>query len=439
MLLSVGLLRSLPPELVRSVLEELKKEDLLNLRITCKAMNCYASPLAFEELHVWLEEQSLQNLCNIASDPILCKNVRKIVLGMDYFYNLNYGEFKKYVFLEETHRPTPSLNRSERDQRRKAWCVYRRYYLKQLALEESGRDLAMMTQALKAFSSLISVKLMDYQPWVDGDKGPRLLKTEKSLRKDMLTVPNHQIRIPRGGQQIRVLLQALAVSGRKIEELFVYQQSANISPTGFHGPLPEAFQSIAAQALTGLKRLILILDPISSDFLAALKKQSQELSYTIILRAATGVERLWVHLPEYCEQPWREYIQLSRVGQLKELFLTDTVLHEADFVLFLRSSCQGLQKLTIGDAWVKEQSWDLIFETIRSLPNLKEIRLYSLWHDIRRGGTRFLEVIDPQPLYDYLLRRSNDNPWDSMCQAEWFQLFSSESETDSEDSDQESN
>ena len=37
------------------------------------------------------------------------------------------------------------------------------------------------------------------------------------------------------------------------------------------------------------------------------------------------------------------------------------------------------------------------------------------------GGMRFLENIDAQPLYDYLLRRREDNPWDSMCQTEWDQ------------------
>ena len=414
--LSVRPLHSLPPELVRNVLEGIDREDLFNLRITCKAMNCYASLLAFKELHVWFEEQSLQRLVNIADNPILCKNVRKVVIGMDYFYSFNYGSFKKYVFLEDNIVPKQSEGVKPKD----AWHVYRTYYLKQCALEESGRDLAMMTQALRAFSSLVSVKLMDYQPWV-GNKGPRLLRTEKLLRKDMLTVPNESILIPRGGQQLRVLLQALAASGRKVEELSLHKESRDISHKGFYGPLPAAVQAITVQALASLKRLYFIFDPIRPNVLAELKEKSQESSLTTILRAATRVEGLWLELAPQCDEPWNNYIQIPRVGQLKELYVTETHLHETDFALFLRSSCQGLRKLTLGDAKVEEKSWDLIFETIRSLPGLETIELYSLWHRITKGETFFLETVDPQPLYDYLLRRRNDSPWDSMCQAEWDQ------------------
>ena len=402
------------------------------MRITCKAMSCYAIPLTFEELHVWFEEQSLQSLVNIANDPVLCKSVRKLIIGMDYFYDVSYEQYKKFIYKYRSGRTLP-LKRSDRAQRRDAWPVYRKYYLKQCALEESGRDLAMMTQALRAFSSLVSVKLMDYQPGHDGFKGPRLLRTENLLLEEMLTVPNHSIRIPRGGQQIRVTLRALAASDTKIEKLTLYLNSCNISNTGCYGPLPEEFYSITVQALTGLKRLALVLDPIPSDLLAALKRNSQELSLTTILRAATQVEHLWVDLPPNCDEPWNNCIQIPRFGQLRELFVTETLLHEADFALFLRSSCQGLQKLTLGAAKVEEESWDLIFETIRSLPNLETVELFSLWHDISRGGTRFLEDKDAQPLYDYLLRRRTDSPWSSMCEAEWDQYLIEHPDSDDDE------
>ena len=404
---SVSLLRSLPAEVVSNVLKELDREDVFNVRITCREMSYFANPFAFKELHVWLEESSLQSLLNIASDPILCKNVRKLVIGMDYFYDITWEEFKQYIFPPFTYnrRPTYPLSQAERAQRRATWSVYRKYYLKQRALESSGRDLAMMTQALKAFSSLVTVKLVDYQPWDDGFKSPQLLKTEKLLSKDMLAVHDHDIRVPRGGQQMRVLLQALAARDRKIEKLVLDLNSANISRTGFYGPLPEAFHSITIQALAGLKTLVLNLRDICPDLLKRSELRSEESSLTAILQAATQVERLGVHFSHQYTQPWSDYIQVYRVCQLKELHISAALFQEEDFALFLRSSCQKLQKLTLGNASVVGDSWDLIFETIRNLPNLQKIELYLLWNE---SDTVFKDDTDAQPLYDYLLRKRND-------------------------------
>ena len=416
--LSVSLLCSFSSELVNTVLKELKREDLFNVRITCKTMSCYATPLVFEELHVWFEEQSLQSLISIASDPGLGRNVKKLIIGMDYFYDVSYRDFKDYIYsIAYQFDPSPSSVRSYRAQRRDAWRVYRKYYLKQCALEKSGHDLAMMTQALRAFSSLVSVELMDFQ-----SKGPRLLRTEKLLQREMLVPVNQDITIPRGGQQIRVLLQALAASDRKIEELTLHLPGGGISDTGCYGPLPEVFLSIAAQAFTGLKRLALDLASVE-DMPVVSEKRSQESSLTTMLRAATKVERLSVEFP--CEpdnlESWNDYIPIPRFGQLRELQVANTILHEADFALFLRSSCQRLQKLTIGMAEVKEESWDLIFETIRNLPDLETVCLFSLCCEISEGVDCFLEGIDAQPLYDYLLNRRKDSPWHSMCEAEWDQ------------------
>ena len=419
---SVGLLPSLPAELARLVLEDLNREDLFNLRITCKAMNCYATSWVFRELHVRFEEQSLQSLCNIASHPILRKNVRKVTVGIDYFYNFDYEQFKKYVFSETNIGPTPSLMQPERAQRRDARRLNRTYYLKQCALEESGRDLAMMTQALRAFSSLVSIKLMDYQPLVDELEVPPLLRTESACRVDYtLTVPKHAVQIPRGKRQIGVLLQALSVSDRKIEELALHLDSVDITEDGVYGSLPEAFHSITSEALTGLKRLSLILSSTSPELLADPGTKLQEPPSTTILRAATQLECLSLQFTQRTIEPWNNYIQIPRVGQLRKLRVVGALLHEADFALFLRSSCQGLQNLTLGEVYVEEKSWDLIFDTIRSLPNLETIELYSFGHDIYRRDLRFLEKIDAQPLYDYLLRRREDNPWDSMCEVEWDQ------------------
>lgn len=66
-----SLLRLLPTEMISAVLEMLDRNDLFILRLTCKALCSHATPMAFDELYVWLERASLQRLVNIARHPQL--------------------------------------------------------------------------------------------------------------------------------------------------------------------------------------------------------------------------------------------------------------------------------------------------------------------------------------------------------------------------------
>ncbi len=77
--------------------------------------------------------------------------------------------------------------------------------------------------------------------------------------------------------------------------------------------------------------------------------------------------------------------------------------------------------------------WDLILETIRDIPELQQIDLEDLWYDDSDGGFVMPDDMDPEPLYDYLLKRRSDNPWQSMCQARLARY--EEEDTDTEKSE----
>ena len=64
-----------------------------------------------------------------------------------------------------------------------------------------------------------------------------------------------------------------------------------------------------------------------------------------------------------------------------------------------------------------ESTWDLVFEAIRSLPELVDLAFEDLGCKAHRLD--FLEPHgskgNPKPLYDYLFKRRSDHPWRSMC------------------------
>ncbi len=101
---AVSLLLLLPAEIQRLVLEQLDRGSLFNLRVTCKAMCYQVTPIAFRELHVWLEEESLQKLVNIAQVPHLRTCVKRLNFGMDAFYDTGFGTFN--VLCSPTRRMT---------------------------------------------------------------------------------------------------------------------------------------------------------------------------------------------------------------------------------------------------------------------------------------------------------------------------------------------
>jgi hypothetical protein len=77
-----------------AVLEMLDRKDMFILRLTCKAVCSYATPMVFDQLSVWLEQDSLQRLVNIARHPKLPTHVDRIIFGMERFYDIDFRQFE---------------------------------------------------------------------------------------------------------------------------------------------------------------------------------------------------------------------------------------------------------------------------------------------------------------------------------------------------------
>lgn len=459
--------------MIDAVLEMLDRKDMFVLRLTCKALCSHATPMAFDKLHVWLEHDSLQRLVNIARHPQLRTHVDRIAFGMERFYDVDVTQFEDDIYSETTWDKRTSIrDESEDTLKEDAWSVYHRYYERQCTLEQSNTDVTMMTEALEAFISLKKIDLLDSQPWnVDCRQESWGIRREGLILDLMLAVPPHAHKdFPRGGRQLYVLLRALAERSINLEKLSLQLFASNISTGGFYSPLPADNLSLAIPAFVGLKRLSLRLEIIQPLVMEQWKLPSKESPLTTILRAATGLEILWLALPDGLASAvwpvgagccWRDFIQIHRFGHLKELRIDGAILDEADFVAFLLQSCQRLQTLSLGMArviegpWsrrssgepvtlanvtVIEGTWNSIFEAIRSLPVLEEIELYYLWQELDQHGFYALNDeadMDPEPLYAFLLRRREDNPWLSMCQGKVAQNLRGKADaTQSEEGDE---
>lgn len=252
----------------------------------------------------------------------------------------------------------------------------------------------------------------------------RILKKEKLLQRHMINAQTAEDLLPRGSLQLHILIEALAAANRAIERLVVHLWGVNMSHSGFLKALTPKLRTLATTVMARLKMIHLEIAPVSSLVLERLnaKKDSYETSLTTILKAATILETLSICFRKFDDhlECWRDYIHTPRFGRLKLIYIENVTFHEVDFASFLLKSGQGLQTLGIKNGKVAEGSWNHIFETIKGLPQLKSVWLYCLWEESDQGDFWALEdweKMDPQPLYDYLLNKRPDNPWDAMCKS----------------------
>ena len=429
--LRISPFRSLPAEILRLALKQLDRATLFSLRLTCKESCRHASPLAFEILHVWLEEQSLQRLVNIARDPYLHAFVKEVVLSLEAFYCVSYEQFRRYIFFVD-HYPEPDVELPKA-----TWEVYQEHFWRQQALERSGRDSAMMIEAIGSFPSLRTIDLVDHHYQFEPNrwaKESKFLREEKRLQEHMLTVPDTEISVARGGQQLRFLLRALAATAKKPEELLLRLWHFNFGVGSLFSPLSAEDRCLAVAAFAGLRRLDLSLEEIDPS---AIEPWREEVSLTTILRAATELESLWIQLPYMNAEPnvlasWKDFIQIQRFSRLQRLHVYGAMLHEAEFVAFLTQSCQGLQELFCR-ARVVDGSWEPLLKTIRGFTKLQKVDLYDLPYERRRQGYPIFGSINPKPLNDYLFNKRSFNPWRSL------ELDDSDTEDSAKEGSQEKN
>lgn len=436
---SSSLIRSMPAEMIDAVLDNLSEKELYNLRLTCKLLYDHATPVVFSSLKVWLEERSLQNLVNIARQPHLAKHIKAVLIGMDRFYDVDEEMFHELVYDRRDFHDDDSI-----EHKSEAWAVYRRGYESQCELDTSDRDVSMMTEAFMAFS-LSTVGLLDSWPLRTNEvlvRGPCNIEREGMLLDGMLSAARRLMYVPRGGRQLSVLLRALAGSNQNLGKLEIHMSGDNI---GISSPLSSQDRSLAMQAFASVKSLWLDLGPIRFQDMhlwKTWKATAGECSLTTILTAMTNLKSLFLlQFPAGNDGPsshgifsnpaitWHDCIQITKFGQLTELAINGGVLRETDFTAFLLQSCQKVKSLNLSCLFLIEDgewspyfsdrgSWDAIFQTIRSLPELERVELENLEaqvDDVMFSAFSSQLSMDPQPLYDFLLRKRKDNPWMSMC------------------------
>lgn len=285
-------------------------------------------------------------------------------------------------------------------------------------------DVAMLTGALKAFSSLIAVRIVDVQPSSqDCSELPWAIEREGVGLDTVLAVPSRRLRVPRGRRQLQVLIESLASIHNRFNQISIELVAENIGGGGFLTELSPRVQSLAPVAFAWIRRLDI---RFSACMYHVPRHPSPESSITTILRALTGLEALSLDF-RATGMEWRDFIQISRFGQLKNLAIRGAMLDEAHFRMFLSQSCQLLKTLELGEVPLNgnrdeegsDVVWDRIFEAIRSLETLQQIKFWSLQVEFNSHIFSAFEenaLSSPEPLYDYLLKRTDENPWVDICQ-----------------------
>lgn len=232
-----------------------------------------------------------------------------------------------------------------------------------------------------------------------------------------------------------VLVAALSQGAKNLEYLSVQLHTAGVNCGQFLAPLKVNGHVLATEAFLGIQRLHVRLH--HTDWIHEISGTAiKELSIKTMLRVSTVLESLTIKLDQptvYKDQHtvdksaernhlhWRDFVP-HRFGRLRDLTIDGVDLHTSDFTRFLRQSCQDLKSFNIGSATVVQGSWNGILESIRKLSNLEDIMILDLWEDAHnwvKGNLVFDSEapFDPKPLYNFLLGRSDNNPWKTMCEA----------------------
>ena len=389
-------------------------------------LNAYATPRAFENITVWLEEASLQNVVNIAQQKRLAPLVKHLSCGMEQFHDVTFEVFKASIYPPWSYGEGPA---ADKDDQKAAWKAYRLYARKQRFLDSSGQGIKMMAKALRRFTNLISIEITGYSPQLCyRTHGTRMLRQEPNLRRHMLSVWHPDCRLSRGSRQLSTLAQALTRAGRSIKELYLDAFDFESNNGGLFAPLGVSDEMWVSTAFARLERLEVDMHNL---FLAPLTPEFSSLSS--IMTAATNLKHLYVQLPDVddCSRRsalWKDVICTKRARSLESLIIGGAILNETNFVEFLRTSCWDLRSFTLRNAKVIDGPWNGIFDALHEIAsltkvNLEYLRFYDsshMFHTLTKETDATGKLImEPQPLYDFLLTKTDINPWDEMCEYAW--------------------
>lgn len=143
-------LSELPEELISNIACRLDSDDKFALRLTCRALDEKSfhefAAEHFSKKCVHFTTDSLQSIVDI-SHSRLARNVKELSIITALFLEQDHG-------CPAGHKShwKPTVRQSE---------AHKFYAQDQLALRTTGRDKEMLTEALKSFSALKSISLID--------------------------------------------------------------------------------------------------------------------------------------------------------------------------------------------------------------------------------------------------------------------------------------
>lgn len=441
----MGAIETLPAEIIDLIVAEVDYKTLPSLRLTCHALSSAPNAWLFRSIDFWLEASSLQKLLNVALNPRLSKHVKYLSCGIEQFYDVDFGTFARYVYHENPDdvEDMNKLSKKEKRRRYATYNVYRDHFNKQTELwygrlNPNGRQTDLCTgtasqcirTALSSFTALRSIDIVDNGAvwwmqrcnhqcgFIRANRG--LLQTQPLLHDHMLTMENVPFTLPRGAFQFQTIVRALARTPRYIEELRVSLWAGNLNNESLLSALNEVPEHITSRVCSELKKLTIDLPELP----VPLSKLSPEgkLSICTILQAATKLECLYLALAdgdlESRHPPrFRDLCGNRKIGNLQTLCIDSAIFYTPDFAKFLLKSCLGLRVFWLTNVSLKQGPWDPIFNVIRQMNCLESIELSELQVNSTEDIDEYDRTIltgeywmDPQPLYDFLLKKSEVNP-----------------------------
>ena len=442
----MGPIETLPVEIIDQIVAEIDFDTLPSFRLTCRAFSSAPNARLFRHVECWLEASSLQKLLNIAMNPHLSKHVKQLSCGIEQFYDVDFGTFARYVYHENPDdvEDINKLSKKEKKRRYATYNVYKDHFNKQTELWHgklipidkqtdlrTGRTAAACIRtALSSFTALRSIDIVDYGAvWgmqrfsnqcgdVRASRG--LLPTQSLLKDHMLTMENVPFTLPRGAYQFQLIYRALARLERYIEEFTVTLWAGNLNDESFLSALKDVPEHLTSRVFSELKTVNINLPELPVP-LSRLSPEGKPSTCTI-LQGAPKLECLYLVLAdgdlESRHPPrFRDLCGTRKIGNLKKLFIDSAIFYTQDFTKFLLKSCLGLREFQLTNASLKQGPWDPIFNVIRQMDCLEKIELADLQvnstEDIDEYETTILTGeywMDPQPLYNYLLKKSQVNP-----------------------------
>ena len=442
----MGAIETLPAEIIDLIVAGVDYRTLPKLRLTCRALSSAPNARLFRSIEIWLEASSLQRLLNIAMNPRLSKHVKTLTCGIEQFYDVDFGTFARYVYHEDPDdvEDINKLSKKEKRRRYAAYNVYRDHFNKQKELwhgtltpidkqtgsKTRGTASQCIQTAFSSFTALRSIDIIDYGSvwWMQrcdnqcgytrANRG--LLQTQPLLQDHMLTMENVPFTLPRGAYQLQTIFGALAKTARYIEEFNISLWAGNLNDESFFSALNGIPEDTTSRVFSELKKVTIDLPelPVPLNRLSAEGKPS----ICTILQAPTKLQSLYLALAdgdlESRHPPrFRDLCGNRKIGNLQTLYIDSAVFYTSDFTKFLLRSCLGLREFGLTNASLKQGPWDPIFNVIRQMNCLEKIELSDLQVNSTDDTGEYERTIltgeywmDPQPLYDYLLKKTDVNP-----------------------------